>query len=146
MPYFKKSEGFSLGFSPYTRGDASPFKSTPASRIKDAKRNAKRNKIDNIKFYASDVGKFLRYYPEYVGKIKTVILDPPRAGIAPKTLMKIISLEVENIVYISCNPSTQARDTSILIDQGYLLQKISFVDQFPHTGHIESIAKYKKVK
>ena len=114
--------------------------------IKDAKRNAERNQINNIKFYASDVGKFLKEYPEYVGKIKTVILDPPRAGIAPKTLMKIISLEVQNIVYISCNPSTQARDTNILIGEGYILQKISFVDQFPHTGHIESIAKYKKVQ
>ncbi len=114
--------------------------------IKDARRNAERNQINNIKFYASDVGKFLKEYPEYIGKIKTVILDPPRAGIAPKTLLKIISLQVENIIYISCNPSTQARDTNILIKEGYLLQKISFVDQFPHTGHIESIAKYKKVK
>jgi tRNA/tmRNA/rRNA uracil-C5-methylase (TrmA/RlmC/RlmD family) len=73
-------------------------------------------------------------------------LDPPRAGIAPKTLKKVIDLEAENIVYISCNPSTQARDTDILMKEGYQLEKISLVDQFPHTGHIEAIAKYKKRK
>jgi 23S rRNA (uracil1939-C5)-methyltransferase len=114
--------------------------------IEDAKKNARRNQIDGIDFYAADVGKFLKAYPEYVGKIKTIILDPPRAGIAPKTLKKVIDLDAENIVYISCNPSTQARDTDILMKEGYQLEKISLVDQFPHTGHIEAIAKYKKRK
>jgi len=113
--------------------------------IADAKKNAERNGIKNIKFFAADVGKFLKEYPHYVGKITTIILDPPRAGIAPKTLRKVIELGAENIVYISCNPSTQARDTDTLIQEGYYLDKMSFVDQFPHTGHIESIAKYKKV-
>jgi len=112
--------------------------------IKDARRNARRNNITGIDFYAADVGKFLKEYPKYVGKIKTVILDPPRAGIAPKTLLKVIAIGANNIIYISCNPSTQARDTDTLMKEGYLLDKISFVDQFPHTGHIESIAKYKK--
>ena len=112
--------------------------------IEDAKRNAKRNNIEGIDFYAADVGKFLKEYPNFSGKIKTIILDPPRAGIAPKTLLKVIELEAENIVYISCNPSTQARDTCSLIQAGYILEKISLVDQFPHTGHIESIAKYKR--
>ena len=114
--------------------------------IEDAKRNAAMNGIDNVKFFAADVGKFLREYPTYIGKIKTVILDPPRAGIAPKTLQKVIDLGAENIVYISCNPSTQARDTDTLMQQGYQLEKLSLVDQFPHTGHIESIAKYKRVQ
>lgn len=113
--------------------------------IEDAKRNAKRNGIDNIQFYAADVGKFLKEHPEFVGRISTVILDPPRAGIAPKTLQKTIDLGAENIVYISCNPSTQARDTDLLRKSGYELIKLSFVDQFPHTGHIESIAKFKKL-
>jgi 23S rRNA (uracil-5-)-methyltransferase RumA len=112
--------------------------------IEDAKRNAKRNKISGIKFYAADVGKFLKEHPEYIGNISTIILDPPRAGIAPKTLQKTIDLGAENIVYISCNPSTQARDADTLIRAGYQLEKISLVDQFPHTGHIESIAKFKR--
>lgn len=115
-----------------------------AEAIEDAKRNAKRNGINGINFYAADVGKFLKEHPEYQGNISTIILDPPRAGIAPKTLLKTIDLGAENIVYISCNPSTQARDAETLEKAGYKLEKISFVDQFPHTGHIESIAKFKK--
>jgi len=114
--------------------------------ISDAKRNAVNNGIENIDFYAADVGKFLKEYPNYIGKIKTIILDPPRAGIAPKTLQKVIDLDAKCIVYISCNPSTQARDTDTLVKAGYEIEKISLVDQFPHTGHIESIAKYKKIK
>lgn len=114
--------------------------------IEDAKKNAKRNGIEGVEFYAADVGKFLREYPDFKGKIKTIILDPPRAGIAPKTLRKVVELGAENIVYISCNPSTQARDTDTLMQEGYNLEKLSLVDQFPHTGHIEAIAKYKKVQ
>jgi|TARA_R110000737_G_scaffold17480_2_gene35221 23S rRNA (uracil1939-C5)-methyltransferase len=111
--------------------------------IADAKKNANNNGINNIEFYAADVGKFLKEHPEFQGKIGTIILDPPRAGIAPKTLLKVIELGAKNIVYISCNPSTQARDTETLIQNGFKLEKLSFVDQFPHTGHIESIAKFK---
>ena len=112
--------------------------------IEDAKKNAQSNGLQNIQFFASDVGKFLKFHPEYLGKIHTIILDPPRAGIAPKTLKKIIDLGARNMVYISCNPSTQARDASILADAGYHIKHYSLVDQFPHTGHIESIAKFKK--
>jgi 23S rRNA (uracil-5-)-methyltransferase RumA len=114
--------------------------------IEDAKRNARRNGINNITFYAADVGKFLKEHPEFIGRISTVILDPPRAGIAPKTLQKAIELGADNIVYISCNPSTQARDADQLQQNGYVLEKFSLVDQFPHTGHIESVAKFKKVQ
>mgnify|MGYP002619993149 CR=1 FL=1 len=111
--------------------------------IEDAKRNAKRNKIDNVKFFAADVGKFLKEFPQYAGKIATIILDPPRAGIAPKTLQKVIDLGAERIVYISCNPATQARDAETLLDAGYELEKVSLVDQFPHTSHIEAVAKFR---
>lgn len=112
--------------------------------IEDAKRNAKHNQLDHIKFFAADVGKFLNLHPEYAGKIDTIILDPPRAGIAPKTLLKVIALGAESIVYISCNPATQARDANTLEQHGYKTDKISLVDQFPHTSHIEAIAVFKK--
>ena len=114
--------------------------------IDDANRNAIKNKLNNLEFFASDVGKFLKLKPELVGKINTIILDPPRAGIAPKTLVKVMELGAKNIVYISCNPSTQARDASSLADYGYVIEKITLVDQFPHTGHIESIIKFKSSK
>jgi len=112
--------------------------------ISDAKRNAKRNEIEGIEFYAADVGKFLKAYPDYEGKIDTIVLDPPRAGIAPKTLLKVIQLGAERIVYISCNPSTQARDIKTLEEYGYKTKKVSLVDQFPHTSHIEAIALFEK--
>lgn len=115
-----------------------------AEAIEDAKRNAQNNNISGVEFFAADVGKFLSEYPDFIGKIKTVILDPPRAGIAPKSLQKVIDLSAKEIVYISCNPSTQARDMDTLIKAGYQVDKISLVDQFPHTGHIESIAKFSK--
>ena len=116
-----------------------------ASAIDNAKRNAKLNGISDIDFYAADVGKFLKGYPQYEGKIGTIVLDPPRAGIAPKTLKKVISLGAKRIVYVSCNPSTQARDRVELRDSGYELKKFSLVDQFPHTAHVESIMLFEKI-
>ncbi|KOY52374.1 23S rRNA (uracil(1939)-C(5))-methyltransferase RlmD [Polaribacter dokdonensis] len=115
-----------------------------ASAIEDAKENAKRNNIDGLKFYAADVGKFLAQHPEYQDKIKTIILDPARAGIMPKTLQKIINLNADRMVYVSCNPATQARDTEILREAGYQIKKISLVDQFPHTSHIETVVLFEK--
>lgn len=112
--------------------------------IEDAKRNAERNRIENLDFYAADVGKFLAEYPHYKGKIDTIILDPPRAGIAPKTLKKVMDLGAKQIVYISCNPATQARDAKELALEGYKMDAISLVDQFPHTAHIEAVARFIK--
>ncbi len=112
--------------------------------IADAKRNAKINNFSHLKFFAADVGKFLGLHPEYQGKIDSIVLDPPRAGIAPKTLLKVVALDAKHIVYISCNPSTQARDAETLEKNGYKMTKLSFVDQFPHTSHIEAIAVFEK--
>lgn len=112
--------------------------------IVDAKRNAESNEVKGLEFFAADVGKFLVQYPQYKGKISCIVLDPPRAGIAPKTLNKVIAIDAKKIVYVSCNPATQARDTEILNEAGYQLSKFSLVDQFPHTSHIESIAVFEK--
>ncbi|MEN9304665.1 MAG: hypothetical protein RL264_3094 [Bacteroidota bacterium] len=112
--------------------------------IADAKENARKNNLDKLQFFAADVGKFLKEHPEFEGKIERIMLDPPRAGIAPKSLLKIIALGAKQIVYISCNPSTQARDANTLAEHGYQLEKFALADQFPHTGHIESIAKFVK--
>jgi 23S rRNA (uracil1939-C5)-methyltransferase len=112
--------------------------------IENAKENAKRNEVSTAKWFAADVGKFLTQYPQYEGKIKTIVLDPPRGGIAPKTLIKVCQIGAKRIVYVSCNPSTQARDIAVLEEFGYMMKKISFVDQFPHTAHIEAIAIFEK--
>ena len=116
-----------------------------ASAIEDAVKNAERNKIDGLQFYAADVGKFLNEHPEYKNKIRTIILDPSRAGIAPKTLLKIIAINADRIVYVSCNPATQARDTGEMMKHGYEIKKISLVDQFPHTSHIETVVLFEKI-
>ncbi len=115
-----------------------------ASAIEDAKKNAERNNIEGLEFYAADVGKFLYEHPQYKNKIRTIILDPARAGIAPKTLNKIIALNADRMVYVSCNPATQARDTEVLTNAGYQIKKISLVDQFPHTAHIETVVLFEK--
>ncbi|MCT4665218.1 MAG: 23S rRNA (uracil(1939)-C(5))-methyltransferase RlmD [Flavobacteriales bacterium] len=107
--------------------------------IADAQKNAQRNGIEKIEFYANDVGKFLLDHPHYKGKIDGVVLDPPRAGIAPKTLKKVINLGAQKMVYVSCNPATQARDLESLRAAGYQIKKFSLVDQFPHTSHVESV-------
>ena len=115
------------------------------SAIEDAKRAAADNGVQNVEFFAADAGKFLLEHPQYQGKIHTVILDPPRAGIAPKTLRKIIRLGAQRIVYVSCNPATQARDLLELAGHGYELQSLKLVDQFPHTSHVEAVAWIEKV-
>jgi 23S rRNA (uracil1939-C5)-methyltransferase len=112
--------------------------------IEDAKRSAEENGVPNVEFHASDVGKFLLHHPEYQGKIDAVVLDPPRGGIAPKALVRTIELGADTIVYISCNPATLARDTEVLQGSGYHLKKFALVDQFPHTGHVEAVALFKK--
>jgi 23S rRNA (uracil-5-)-methyltransferase RumA len=114
------------------------------SSISDARRNAHLNGLDDLEFHAADVGKFLSEHPEYKGQISSIILDPPRAGIAPKSLNKVIELGARDIIYVSCNPSTQARDTTILKEAGYSLKHYHLVDQFPHTSHIEGVALFSK--
>lgn len=112
--------------------------------IVNAKENAIKNNIKNVRFFAADVNKFLFDFPQYKNEIGTIILDPPRAGIARKALLKVIELNAKQIVYVSCNPSTQARDMEDLFTAGYQLKKISLVDQFPHTAHVEAVALFVK--
>ncbi|NQX87014.1 MAG: 23S rRNA (uracil(1939)-C(5))-methyltransferase RlmD [Flavobacteriaceae bacterium] len=114
------------------------------SAIEDARKNALRNNIEGVEFYTADVGKFLNTHPQFQDKIRTIILDPARSGIAPKTLKKIINLNAERMVYVSCNPATQARDTETIMNAGFKLKKISLVDQFPHTAHIETVVLFEK--
>ena len=115
------------------------------SAIEDAREAAKRNGLTGVEFVAADAGKFLLENPEYQGKIHTVILDPPRAGISPKTLRKVIRLGAQRLVYVSCNPATQARDLVVLRAQGYALKSLKLVDQFPHTAHVEAVALIEKI-
>jgi len=109
------------------------------SSIQNAKASAKNNNIKNVKFYNCDIKDFLYKNPNLKNQINTIIVDPPRPGIAKKSIYKIIELNSDKIIYVSCNPSTQARDVKILMAHGYLVKKFSIIDQFPHTHHIETI-------
>ncbi len=115
-----------------------------AQAVADAKKAALANGFPDLEFYAADVGKFLLEHPEFTDQIDTLVMDPPRAGIAPKTLRKVIRLKAKRMVYISCNPATQARDMETLKEAGYSVKKYSLVDQFPHTSHVESVVLFEK--
>lgn len=111
------------------------------SAIEDAKANAKLNNLTNVDFVAADLNKWIK--ANALPKNATVILDPPRAGISPKALQRIIDAKPTQIVYVSCNPATMARDTALLKEGGFELQKLSLVDQFPHTAHVEAVGSFK---
>lgn len=114
--------------------------------VKDGIRTAKENNIKNIEFITGDVNKELLNLIESGKRVDSVIFDPPRKGIEGDALVKLAGHKIEEIVYISCNPSTFARDSKILINEGYRLEKIQPVDMFPQTSHIEVIGKFRLVK
>lgn len=109
------------------------------SAIEDAKVNAQLNGIQNTDFYAGDIKDLLT--DELVarhGKPEVVITDPPRAGMHPDVVAKLVEIAPQRIVYVSCNPTTQARDLQ-LMDAHYRVVKVQPVDMFPHTFHVENV-------
>jgi 23S rRNA (uracil1939-C5)-methyltransferase len=114
--------------------------------IQDAVQNAKTNGIKNTKFVAGEVEKILNAsFVKKYGKPDLIITDPPRAGMHEKGIKAILDMAPETIVYISCNPATQARDMAMMKDY-YTLVKCQPVDMFPHTQHVENIALLKRVR
>ena len=112
--------------------------------IKDAKRNAKINNMDNVEFY---VGKAEEVVPKMYKEGKranVVFVDPPRKGCDEKVLDTIISMQPDRVVYVSCNPSTLARDLAYLNERGYKCHEIQPVDMFPHSVHVENVAWLSK--
>ncbi|MDE7028491.1 MAG: methyltransferase domain-containing protein, partial [Lachnospiraceae bacterium] len=109
--------------------------------VKAAQQNAKLNGLDNCSFIAGDVLKVLDTIEE---KPDFIVLDPPRDGIHPKALRKIIAFDVDRLVYISCKPTSLARDLEVLLDSGYRMERVAVVDQFPQTANIESICLLSK--
>lgn len=111
--------------------------------ITDAKENAALNKIENATFYTGDVTKICDdSFFEINGKPDVVIVDPPRAGLHAKLCEKLLQVQAPAIVYVSCNPATQARDINLLSEK-YIVEKVQPVDMFPHTLHIENVAQLK---
>ena len=105
--------------------------------IEAAKENAALNGIDNCKFIAGDV---LKKVEELTDKPDIIIVDPPRDGIHPKAINKIIDFNAPEIVYVSCKPSSLARDLAIFQESGYEVVKIKLLNQYPRSAHTESVA------
>ncbi|NDW08624.1 23S rRNA (uracil(1939)-C(5))-methyltransferase RlmD [Dysgonomonas sp. 520] len=107
--------------------------------IEDAKFNSKNNKIENTLFYAGDMKDILTqdFINEH-GRPNVIITDPPRAGMHDDVIESILFAEPDRIVYVSCNPATQARDLNLL-DSKYRVEKVQPVDMFPHTHHVENV-------
>ena len=111
--------------------------------IKDAGENAAMNNLSAAEFYAGDVIRICNdEFFELHGRPDVIITDPPRAGMHEKLVRKILDIEAPTIVYVSCNPATQARDLNLL-GQKYDVTKIQPVDMFPHTQHIENVVQLK---
>ncbi|MCD8296922.1 MAG: methyltransferase domain-containing protein, partial [Prevotella sp.] len=107
--------------------------------IEDAKVNSEINGIGNTLFYAGDMKDILTddFIDEH-GKPDVIITDPPRAGMHPDVVQTILRTGSPHIVYVSCNPATQARDLSIM-DNDYKVVAVQPVDMFPHTPHVENV-------
>ena len=112
--------------------------------IEDAKVNSEINKIDNTLFYAGDMKDILTddFIAEH-GRPDVIITDPPRAGMHPDVVKTILNAAPERIVYVSCNPATQARDLQ-LMDANYKVAEVQPVDMFPHTPHVENVVLLTK--
>ena len=111
--------------------------------VEAAKVNASLNNLDNCTFIAGDV---LKVIDELHDKPDLIVLDPPRDGINPKALQKIIDFGVDRMVYISCKPTSLARDLEMLQEQGYKVEKACAVDMFPGTVHVETVVLLSQQK
>lgn len=109
--------------------------------VEAAKENARLNQLDNCEFIAGDV---LNVLDQLEDKPDVIVLDPPRVGIHPKALEKILNYGVNQIVYISCNPKTMVENLSFMQYYGYKVKSVKAFDNFPHTKHIETIVLLHK--
>jgi 23S rRNA (uracil1939-C5)-methyltransferase len=126
------------------------IEAVPAA-VKDARENACLNNADNVFFIEGDVAKILRevaegarQLPEAVAKPDVILVDPPRAGLTDKAISRIAEVAAPRIVYVSCNPATMAPNVARLQDFGYRLERVSPVDMFPHTPHVECVGLLSK--
>jgi len=112
--------------------------------IRDARKNAVHNGIENAEFVAADAGAFLRERAAQGERFDVLLMDPPRAGSSEEFLRAVAESGVGRVAYISCNPETQARDARILDGLGYKAKRIKAVDMFPHTDHVENVMLFER--
>ncbi len=108
--------------------------------IADAIANARRNEIENARFFAGDVRLAMRELVERASRPDVLVVDPPRAGLSAKIVRRIVEAAPKRIVYVSCNPTTLAPNAAQLVEAGWALRRVRPVDMFPQTPHIECVA------
>lgn len=111
--------------------------------VVQASENAASNALDNARFYQIDLNSDWQHQPWRQHKFDKVLLDPARAG-AEQACQQVLSLDAEKILYVSCEPSTLARDAKILIDGGYQLKKVGLIDMFSQTKHVETMVLFER--
>ncbi len=114
------------------------------SAVQDAEANAQRNGLTNVEFAVGDVRPWLKNFLDGGDDrptVDVVTLDPPRSGVSPKVLRRLIEVAPPTLVYVSCNPGSLAADLQQLLESGYRLTDFVLVDQFPHTHHVECVAR-----
>ena len=109
--------------------------------VKDARINAKENKITNAAFYQGDAGRFMVEMAAKGEKADVVFMDPPRAGSDERFLSSVVKLSPKKVIYFSCNPETLARDLKYLTKHHYKVEKIQPVDMFPFCDHCETVCE-----
>ena len=116
------------------------------SALEDAEKNAEKNSISNVWFFKANLNTYFKkgQLPKRLPKPNIVIVDPPRAGLHPHLAHYLPKLKADRIIYVSCNPATQARDSRILTENGYSIHRSVMVDMFPHTPHIEMVLLFEK--
>ena len=119
---------------------------TVPEAIADAERNAARNGITNARFTAVDARLGIRPLVEQAGKPDVLVVDPPRAGLSKKVVRRVIECEAPRIVYVSCNPTTLAPNAAQLVEAGYTLRRVTPVDMFPQTPHVECVALLERTR
>jgi len=118
------------------------------SAVQDAMQNAVHNKVNNAWFFAGNLENLFRENPEAkdLEMPDVIIVDPPRAGLHQKTVEDVLEKSPKRIVYVSCNPATQARDVALLCNEDYKLKRLRPIDMFPHTPHVENVATLVRKK
>ncbi len=114
--------------------------------VKNATRNAELNSIKNCRFISGEAREVLSSLAQERYSPQIIVADPPRGGMHKKVISSVLSLKPEKIIYVSCNPSTLARDLKDLCEKDYRLEKVQPVDMFPQTYHIESVVKLARIR
>jgi 23S rRNA (uracil1939-C5)-methyltransferase len=132
----------SLFVSPYAK-EVKGVEIVPEA-IEMAEKNKKENGIENVRFVLGEARKIAKQYRLENRKFDRIIVDPPRAGLHPKVIRDVLPLGAEKIVYVSCNPTTFARDAKLFAEGGYQLKRVIPVDMYPHTFHVELVGLLEK--